>query len=82
MIHEIRIHEDKTDKYQYHVMCNCFVEGRFVVLAEARSFASLHAMIQKGVNSANITDETDKKPAKSAAAAPPPPPAPSSKKKV
>jgi hypothetical protein len=79
MIHEIRLHEDKTEKYQYHVLCNCFVEGRFVALGDAREFASLHATNQKGINSAKITDETDKKPAD---AAPSEPPAPALKKKV
>jgi len=83
MEHLIRIHAEKTLRHDYHVVCSCFVEGRFVALGDARSFAGLHAMNQKGVNSAKINDETEKKSATAhmKAGAPPPPPAPPSKKK-
>jgi hypothetical protein len=86
VIHKIEIYEDKTPKFNYHVSCSCHVDGRFVAVAAAREYASMHALHQTGINKAEIEDKTLKATAQKAvsspasAKAPPPPPPPPSKK--
>jgi len=59
VIHNIVIHESKTEKHNYRAFCQtCFTEGRFADVAPARAFAQLHKDNMRGINVATIDDRT------------------------
>jgi hypothetical protein len=59
VIHHIVVHESKTEKHNFRAFCEtCFTEGRFVDVEPARAFAQLHKDNMRGINSAEIDDQT------------------------